>query len=67
MRTKLAEQVFEEKKRLLLELSTMYADGAITEEEIEEMVGGKMAREMEFVKSKSRKSLKKGRRHADET
>ncbi|KXB00462.1 hypothetical protein AKJ41_04055 [candidate division MSBL1 archaeon SCGC-AAA259O05] len=67
MKTKLAEQVFEEKKRLLQELSTMYVDGAITKEEIEKMVGEKMAGEMEFVKSKSRESFEKGRRHAKET
>lgn len=67
MKTKLAEHIFEEKKRLLQDLSTMYADGVITEEKVKKMVGEKMAEEMEFVGTKSRESLAKGRRHAKET
>ncbi len=67
MKTKLAEYVFEEKKRLLQELSTMYAEGTITEQEVEKMVGEEMAEEMEFVKEKSEESLEKGRVHAEKT
>ncbi len=66
VKTKLAEYVFEEKKKLLRELSTMYAEGTITEQEVEKMIGEEMAEEMTFIKEKSIESLEKGRRHAEE-
>ena len=60
VKTKLAEEVHEEKNKLLMELSTLYANGMISKEEVEKMVGGEMADEMEFIQKKAKESLQKG-------
>lgn len=60
VKTKLAEEVHEEKNKLLIELSTLYANGMINKEKIEKMVGKDIADEMEFIKKKSIESAKKG-------
>ncbi|MBI2141535.1 hypothetical protein HYU16_03870, partial [Candidatus Woesearchaeota archaeon] len=39
VKTKLAEEVHEEKNKLLMELSTLYANGMINKEKIEKLVG----------------------------
>ena len=56
VKTKLAE----EKNKLLMELSTLYANGMISKEKIEKMVGKDIADEMEFIKKKAIESAKKG-------
>ena len=60
VKTKLAEEVHEEKNKLLMELSTLYANGMISKEKIEKMVGKDIADEMEFIKKKAIESAKKG-------
>ena len=60
VKTKLAEEVHEEKNKLLMELSTLYANGMIGKEKIEKLVGKEVADEMEFIKKKSIESAKKG-------
>ena len=61
VKTKLAEQIHEEKNRLLMELSTLYAKGMITKKNVEELVGEEIADEMEFIKRKSIESIQMGR------
>ncbi len=63
VKTKLAEEVHEEKNKLLMELSTLYANGMIGKEEVEKMVGREMAYEMEFIQKKAKESLQKGFRY----
>lgn len=60
LKTKLAEEVHEEKNKLLMELGTLYANGVISKEKIEKMVGKDVSDEMEFIKQKSIESIKKG-------
>ena len=60
VKTKLAEEVNEEKNKLLMELSTLYANGMISKEKIEKLVGKDIADEMEFIKKKTIESAKKG-------
>ena len=60
VKTKLAEEVHEEKNKLLMELSTLYANGMISKRKIEQLVGKDIADEMEFIKHKAIESAKKG-------
>src|SRR3989338_9036037 len=60
VKTKLAEEVHEEKNKLLMELSTLYTNGMISKEKIEKLVGKDTADEMEFIKKKAVESAKKG-------
>lgn len=60
VKTKLAEEVHEEKNKLLMELSTLYSNGMIDKGKIERMVGKGIADEMEFIKKKAIESAKKG-------
>lgn len=60
IKTKLAEEAHREKNRLLMELSTLYAKGMITKQNVEELVGKEIADEMEFLKRKSAESIRKG-------
>ncbi len=60
LKTKLAEEVYEEKNKLLMELGTLYANGMISRKEVETLMGKGTAEEMEFIKQKSRESIKKG-------
>ncbi|HLD97457.1 MAG TPA: hypothetical protein VI934_03885 [Candidatus Nanoarchaeia archaeon] len=60
VKTKLAEEVHEEKNRLLFELSTLYSNSLIGKKEVEALVGRELADEMEFIKEKSKESVKKG-------
>ena len=60
VKTKLAEEVHDEKNKLLMELSTLFASGMISKEKIEKMVGTGIADEMEFIKKKAIESAKKG-------
>ena len=60
VKTKLAEEVHEEKNKLLMELSTLYANGMISKTKIEQLVGKDIADEMEFIKKKAIESAKKG-------
>ena len=60
VKTKLAEEVHEEKSKLLMELSTLYANGIVSKKEVEALVGKEIANEMEFVHEKAEESLKKG-------
>lgn len=60
VKTKLAEDVHEEKNKLLMKLSALYAKGMITKTEIEKLIGREIADEMEFIKKKSQESIRKG-------
>lgn len=60
VKTKLAEEVHEEKNKLLMELSTLYANGGISKEKIEKLVGKEVADEMESIKIIAQKSAKQG-------
>jgi len=60
VKTKLAEDVHKEKSKLLMELSTSYANGLIGKKEVETLVGKEVADEMNFIKKKSQESIKKG-------
>ena len=63
IKTKLAEEIYKEKNRLLMELSTLYAKGMITKTNVEQLVGEEIADEMEFVKKKALESAKRGIEH----
>lgn len=60
VKTRLAEEVHEEKNKLLMELGTLYANGMISREKIEKSIGREVADEMEFIKGKATESAKKG-------
>ena len=60
VKTKLAEEIYREKNRLLMELGTLYAKGMINKKNIEELVGNEIAQEMEFIKEKARGSIRHG-------
>ena len=63
VKTKIAEEVHEEKNKLLMELSTLYANGMINKEKIEKLVGKEVADEMESIKVIAQKSVKHGLEH----
>ena len=63
IKTKLAEEAQREKSRLLMELSTLYAKGMITKQNVEELVGKEIADEMESVKETAVDSMKIGREY----
>ncbi len=63
VKTKLAEEIHREKNRLLMELSTLYAKGMITKQNVEELVGTEIAEEMEFIKEAAIESAKMGAEH----
>ena len=60
VKTKLAEEVYEEKNKLLMELSNLYANGMINKDKIEKLVGKEVADEMESIKVIAQKSVKHG-------
>ena len=60
IKTKLAEEVHEEKNKLLMELSTLYAKGMISKNRVEQLVGKEIADEMEFIKRKTIESARHG-------
>jgi len=60
VKIKLAEKINEEKNRLLMELSTLYAKGMIGKRKIEKLVGKDIAEEMKHIKKKSELSIKEG-------
>ena len=63
VKTKLAEEIHKEKNRLLMELSTLYAKGMITKENVAELVGEEIAQEMEFIKEAAIESAAMGAEH----
>ncbi|MEK6846211.1 MAG: hypothetical protein AABY26_05600 [Nanoarchaeota archaeon] len=63
IKTKLAEEAQKEKKRLLIELSTLYAKGMITKQQVQELVGKEIAEEMEFIKQTAIESISMGREY----
>lgn len=63
VKTKLAEEIHREKNRLLMELSTLYAKGMITKQNVEELVGTEIAEEMEFIKKTAIESVRMGAEH----
>ena len=60
IKTKLAEEVYEEKNKLLMELSTLYAKGMINKNKVEQLVGKEIADEMESIKIVAQRSAKHG-------
>src|SRR3989344_7512338 len=63
VRTKLAEEVHEEKTRLLMELGTLYSKGMISNSDVERLAGKEIAEEMEFIKNKSIETVSKGAKY----
>lgn len=63
IKAKLAEEAQREKNRLLMELSTLYAKGMITRQNVEELVGKEIADEMESIKETALESIKMGREY----
>ena len=60
VKTKLAEEVHEEKSKLLMELSTLYTKGIVSKKEVEALVGKEIADEMGFVQKKAKESVTEG-------
>ncbi len=60
VKTKLAEEVHEEKKKLLMELGASFASGFISRQELEKAVGKQVADEMDFIRKKAKESVQKG-------
>lgn len=60
IKNKLAEEAQKEKKRLLMELSTLYAKGMITKKQVQELVGKEIAEEMESIKQTAIESIRMG-------
>ena len=63
VRTKLAEEVHQEKTRLLMELGTLYSKGMISKSDVERLAGKEIAEEMEFIKNKSIETISKGSKY----
>jgi DNA-binding ferritin-like protein (Dps family) len=55
----MAENVAEEQK-ILMNVSRLYANGTISGNEVERLVGKDIAREMVFIRKKSGESVRKG-------
>ena len=62
VKAKLAQDVHEEKSKLLMSLSTQYANGIINKSHIAQIVGKDVADEMESVKIIAQKSAKHGKK-----
>ncbi len=60
VKARLAKEIHDEKSKLLLELSTLYASGMVSKKDLEELVGKKIAGEMEFIKNATIKSVRRG-------
>ena len=60
VKLKLAENIMEEKNRLLMELANLYTSNVISREEIRKLLGEDIADRIEFIRNKSVSSLKKG-------
>lgn len=63
VKTKLAEEVHEEKNKLLMELSTLYTKGMISRKKVEALVGKDIADEMESILETSIRSVKAGKEY----
>ncbi|MBL7147825.1 MAG: hypothetical protein ISS82_03295 [Nanoarchaeota archaeon] len=63
VKLKLAEDVMEEKNRLLMELSNLYVKGLIDKKGIQFLVGKKTAEQMEFIKKTAVESARMGSEH----
>ena len=66
IKTKLAEEVQEEKTRLLMELSNLYVKGMITKKEVETLVGKGIADRMESTYFTAMKSVRAGKKYGKE-
>ena len=66
IKTRLAEEVQEEKTRLLMELSNLYVKGMITKKEVETLVGKKIADRMESTHVTAMQSAKAGSKYGKE-
>ena len=60
VKLKLAENIMEEKNRLLMELVNLYTSNVISKQEIKKLLGEDISNRIEFIRSKSVNSLKKG-------
>ena len=63
VKTKLAEDVQDEKNKLLMELSTLYVNGMVSKKEIESLVGKQIADQMESIRLIAKKSIRSGREY----
>lgn len=66
IKTKLAEEVQEEKTRLLMELGNLYVKGMITKKEVETLIGKEIADKMESTYFTAMKSIKAGKKYGKE-
>jgi metal-responsive CopG/Arc/MetJ family transcriptional regulator len=66
VKTKLAEEIYEEKSRLLMKLSNLYVKGMITKKEIEFLVGKDIAEQMESIYLAAKKSIAKGAKYGNQ-
>jgi len=63
IKTKLAEEVQEEKTRLLMELGNLYVKGMVTKKEVVSLVGKEIADRMESTQLTAMKSVKSGKEY----
>jgi len=63
VKTKLADEVYREKNRLLMELGNLYVQGMISEKEIKTLVGADVAKRMRLIRTKAKKSAVMGLKH----
>jgi len=60
VKLRLAENIMEEKNKLLMELGNLYINNLITREEIKKLLGEEISNRIEFIKNKSLNSIKRG-------
>ena len=60
VKIRLAEDIMEEKNKLLMELVNLYTSNVISKQEIKRLLGEDISNRIEFIRSKSVNSLKKG-------
>ena len=63
LKTKIAEDVHEEKNKLFMEVGTLFAQDKITKQEVERRVSKQIADEMEEVRDLADESARRGLEH----
>tara|TARA_Y100000310_G_C20513188_1_gene729883 strand:- start:113 stop:430 length:318 start_codon:yes stop_codon:yes gene_type:complete len=60
IKTRLSEEVYKEKNKLLMELGNLYTKGMISKKEVKSLVGKEVADQMESVHKSAKRSVKAG-------
>lgn len=60
VKSKLSEEVYKEKNKLLMELSNLYTSGIISKKEVQSLVGKDIANQMESIRKTAQNSVKAG-------